>query len=148
MAGIKPRSCKAKGRVFQQLVRDKLREVGKIVNLVNEDIESRGMGQPGVDIILSPAAQRELGNLQIECKKVEKLNVIETYMTHANRYKDIEGEKLLIHTRNSTSSKKIPVLVTLSLESYLAMIEDIIIKDFVIKGYENLEVTGSNNKYK
>lgn len=63
--GIKPSSAKAKGRNFQQYVRDKLRELHP--SLDPDDIRSTSMGAPGEDIQLSPAA-RKLIPLSFECK--------------------------------------------------------------------------------
>jgi hypothetical protein len=69
---ISVQSAKAKGRRLQQLVRDKLRSLSS--NFREGDIESRGMGQSGEDIILSPHA-RDLLPLSIECKSYAKFAV-------------------------------------------------------------------------
>jgi hypothetical protein len=98
---MKTSSAKAKGRKLQQEVRDALRVVGTAYGLVDGDIESRGMGQNGVDVILSPAAQRVFP-LSIECKQVEKLNVVGVFYEHFEKYKDSADLKLLIHGRNRT----------------------------------------------
>ena len=132
---MKTSSAKAKGREFQKVVRDKLRLIGAKYMLVDEDIESRPMGQNGTDIILSPAARTVFGNLQVECKKVEKLNVIETFMKHAERYKDIPGDKLLIHTRNSKSNKRVPALVTMDIDCFMDLIDTTIEQEYLIKRF-------------
>jgi hypothetical protein len=100
---MKTSSAKAKGRKLQQEVRDALRKAGVEHGLVDGDIESRGMGQNGVDVILSPAAQKVF-DLYIECKQVEKLNVVSTFYEHFNKYADKPGLKLLVHGRNRTES--------------------------------------------
>lgn len=69
---MKPRSAKAKGRVFQQRVRDELLEAAP--HLKPDDVRSTSMGAPGEDILLSPLA-RKMYPYSIECKNVEKLNI-------------------------------------------------------------------------
>lgn len=60
-----PQSCKAKGRVFQQWVKNFLLKT--FPSLEEDDIKSTSMGAGGEDIQLSPAA-RKLLPYQIECK--------------------------------------------------------------------------------
>jgi hypothetical protein len=58
------------------------------------------MGANGVDIMFSPAARRVFGPLAIECKNVEALNVVSTFLAHAEKYpQDIP---YLVHKRNRT----------------------------------------------
>lgn len=68
-----PRSAKAKGRKFQQLVRDILLEFAEGI-LEKDDIRSTSMGADGEDILLSPAA-RKIYPYSFECKHVEKLSI-------------------------------------------------------------------------
>lgn len=71
---MKPSSCKAKGRVFQQFIRDMfLKWAGPL--LQPGDVKTAIMGESGTDIILSPLAQEVFPFHAIECKKVEKLNI-------------------------------------------------------------------------
>lgn len=72
---MKPQSAKAKGRKFQQQVRDKLIEQ---LEIHPEDIESRSMGAGGEDLIMARAARQKFP-CSIECKSVERLNVYEAY---------------------------------------------------------------------
>ena len=72
---MKTQSAKAKGRRFQQWVRDKLIEN---LNIHPEDIESRSMGAGGEDLIMARAA-REKFPYSIECKNQEKVNVWSAY---------------------------------------------------------------------
>ena len=72
---MKTQSAKAKGRRFQQWVRDKLIEV---LDIHPEDIESRSMGAGGEDVIMARAA-RETFPYSIECKNQEKINLWESY---------------------------------------------------------------------
>ena len=114
-------SCKAKGRRFQQGVCAALLEVGKQHGLVADDIKSTSMGVSGLDVLLSPAAKRALGDLAIECKNVETLNVVGVFTKHAAKYPrgrrgdddaviagaQLRGENaetlaLLFHKRNRT----------------------------------------------
>lgn len=62
---MKPSSAKAKGRKFQQWVRDQLLE--RFPSLEPDDIRSTSMGAGGEDILLSPSA-RKLIPYSIECK--------------------------------------------------------------------------------
>ena len=69
---MKPRSCKAKGRRFQQEVRDLLLKFAP--SLEPDDVRSTSMGASGEDILFSPAARR-IYPYNIECKNVESLNI-------------------------------------------------------------------------
>ena len=69
---MKTQSAKAKGRKLQQWVRDQIIEQ---LEVHPEDIESRSMGAGGEDLIMARAA-REKFPFSIECKNVEKLNVL------------------------------------------------------------------------
>lgn len=63
---MKTSSAKAKGRKHQQNIRDIL--LKEFPELEEGDVESRGMGGAGVDLMLSPLARRLVG-LSIEAKK-------------------------------------------------------------------------------
>lgn len=73
---MKPSSAKAKGRVFQQLVRDKI--LSTFPSLEADDVRSTSMGANGEDVQISPAA-RKLFPYQIECKSREKVAVYGMY---------------------------------------------------------------------
>ena len=72
---MKTQSAKAKGRRFQQWVRDQLIEE---LGVHPEDIESRSMGAGGEDLIMARAA-REKFPYSIECKNQESLNIWKSY---------------------------------------------------------------------
>ena len=72
---MKTQSAKAKGRRFQQWVRDLLIEK---LEVHPEDIESRSMGAGGEDLIMSRSA-REKFPYSIECKNQESLNIWKSY---------------------------------------------------------------------
>jgi hypothetical protein len=72
---MNPSSAKAKGRRFQQWVRDMLIEHRSIHP---EDIESRSMGAGGEDLIMARDARNKFP-FSIECKNQEKLNIWEAY---------------------------------------------------------------------
>ena len=72
---MKTQSATAKGRRFQQWVRDKLIET---LRVHPEDIESRSMGAGGEDLIMARAA-REKFPYSVECKNQERLNLWEAY---------------------------------------------------------------------
>ena len=72
---MKTQSAKAKGRRFQQWVRDILIEK---LNVHPEDVESRSMGAGGEDLIMARAARLKFP-YSIECKNQESLNVWKSY---------------------------------------------------------------------
>ena len=72
---MKTQSAKAKGRRFQQWVRDQLIEK---LDVHPEDVESRSMGAGGEDLIMARAA-REKFPYSIECKNQESLNIWKSY---------------------------------------------------------------------
>ena len=65
-----PKYSKAKGRKLQNLLRDKLRVA--FPSLEEDDVKSQTMGMPGEDIVLSPAARKQIP-YSFECKNVERL---------------------------------------------------------------------------
>lgn len=69
---MKPQSAKAKGRRFQQFVRDAI--LAMFPNLEPDDVRSTSMGASGADLLLSPAARRAFP-YYVECKNVEALNI-------------------------------------------------------------------------
>lgn len=71
------RSNKVKGRNFQQEVRDFI--LKHFPSLEADDVRSNPMGAPGEDILLSPAARKVLGGIQIECKKSKKISLMRWY---------------------------------------------------------------------
>ena len=73
---MKPSSAKAKGRLFQQWVRDRLLAAFK--SLEPDDCRSTSMGAGGEDIQLSPAA-RKLVPWSIECKSNKAIAVYKFY---------------------------------------------------------------------
>ena len=83
---MKTQSAKAKGRRFQQWVRNQLIEK---LNVHPEDVESRSMGAGGEDLIMARAA-REKFPYSIECKNQEKLNVWESYSQAVENSKNYE----------------------------------------------------------
>ncbi len=71
MAAGTPQSAKAKGRRFQQEIRDDLiRDLG----IHEGDILSTSMGAPGLDLYLSPAARGRFP-FGVECKRQERLSI-------------------------------------------------------------------------
>ena len=96
---MKTASAKAKGRGLQQEIRDLYRQLGQAYGLVDGDIESRGMGQQGTDLIFSPAALK-LFNHEIECKKHRQVRVPALFKEHYKKYQDTSALKLLFHEDN------------------------------------------------
>ena len=111
---MKTSSAKAKGRRLQQSVCASLLEI--FPQLEPDDITSRGMGQNGVDVILTPVARRIVGDLAIECKNVESLNVVGVFNKHATRYP--KATSVLVHSRNHQQP-----LCTVTLKHYLELLQ-------------------------
>ena len=70
MTANSPQARKAKGRKFQQEIRQALLET--FTNLEDDDIINTSMGCGGTDLKLSPAAQKVVP-YAIECKAQEKI---------------------------------------------------------------------------
>ena len=71
--GVNVKTSKAKGRRLQNYVRDTLRTLFSS-RLEEDDIKSQTMGMCGEDIVLSPAAQKEIP-YSFECKNKERLDL-------------------------------------------------------------------------
>lgn len=94
---MKASSAKAKGRRFQQWVRDQILE--RFPELGADDVLSRGMGSGGEDVILSTAA-RALVPISCECKNQESLSIwaaMEQATTNAGPHTPV-----VFFTRNRT----------------------------------------------
>ena len=107
---MKTQSAKAKGRRFQQWVRDQLIEK---LNVHPEDVESRSMGSGGEDLIMARAARSKFP-YSIECKNQESVNVWKSYAQakgNAGEY-----EPLVVLKRNNTKP-----LVLLDAEYFIAL---------------------------
>ena len=114
---MKTSALKAKGRRIQNYVAGFFSLFGQtFFGLKDGDVAPRPMGQGGVDVIFSPAASKFF-NFDIECKNVEKLNIVATYNKHARQYEKTPGIPLLIHAKNKSK-----VLVTLSFEDFLELL--------------------------
>jgi hypothetical protein len=71
MTANTPKSRKAKGRVFQQQVRE---EILVAMDLDPKDVLSTPMGQAGPDIYFAAQAQNEFP-FAVECKHQDRLNL-------------------------------------------------------------------------
>ena len=72
---MNPKSVKAKGRVLQNLVRDKLH---LLFPKLTKDIQSQTMGMKGMDIVLTPMARKKIP-YAFECKNVERFDLWKTW---------------------------------------------------------------------
>ena len=110
---MKPQSAKAKGRLFQQLIRDKIIDLLKPYGVVAEDVKSTSMGAGGVDVQLSPFAKTFLP-IAPECKSHNSMAVYKLWeQTVAN--KGNETPVLFIKVNNKKP------LVVIDLEYYLQL---------------------------
>ena len=93
---MKTQSAKAKGRRFQQWVRDQLIET---LSVHPEDVESRSMGAGGEDLIMARAARKKFP-YSIECKNQESVNVWKAYEQAGENSGDYEP--IVVLKRNNT----------------------------------------------
>ena len=111
---MKPQSAKAKGRLFQQWVRDQLIEHREIHP---EDIESRSMGAGGEDLIMARDARQKFP-FSIECKNQEKLNVWDAYKQASENSKDYEP--IVVMKKNNHKT-----LVVLDAEKFVKLCQEL-----------------------
>lgn len=112
-------SAKQKGRKLQQEACEMVSRITGIQYKSGEDglIESRGMGQNGVDVALRGEA-REKFPYSIECKATESLNLLEAIQqAKENMYEGTDW--LLIHDRKKMSE---PVVI-MSMSAFEALFE-------------------------
>ena len=107
---MRPQSAKAKGRLFQQWVRDQLIEHREIHP---EDIESRSMGAGGEDLIMARDARQKFP-FSIECKNQERVNVWQSYEQAKTNCKGYEP--LLVIKRNRSKP-----LVVMDAEHFVSL---------------------------
>ena len=111
---MKTSSAKQKGRKLQQWMRDLL--IQKL-GIHPEDIESRGMGSQGEDLIMARAA-REKFPLSIECKNQESVNVWKAYEQASEN--SGEYEPIVVIKRNQSKP-----LVVIDAEYFVSMFKEV-----------------------
>ena len=116
MTANTPRSRKSKGAKFQNEIRDAILECFK-EQLEPDDVKTAVMGESGMDIKLSPAAQK-LFPFAVEAKRTEKVSLRQWW----EQAKANETEKLkpLVITKQN---RKEP-LVVMSLECFLELLQN------------------------
>lgn len=108
---MKPQSSKAKGRLLQNYVRDKILEL--FPSLGRDDVRSTSMGATGEDVQLSSAA-RKLFPFQTECKS-KAASQVHTYYEQAKSHGPHEPLVVVKKDRSIT-------LAIVSLDYFLKMI--------------------------
>ena len=109
------RSAKAKGRLGQQEIRDKLLE--SFPHFEKDDIKSAIMGDTGADIQFSPQAKKRLP-LSIEIKRRKnELKTVYTYIEQAVKHST--GEPVVFYRSDHR-----PWVVMIGLEHYMDLLED------------------------
>lgn len=98
---MRPSSAKAKGRRFQQWVRDRMLDLADW--LEPDDVRSTSMGASGEDLLLSPAA-RQVFPISMECKNQERLSIWKAMEQAAEHAASQEGSyvPVVFFTRNRT----------------------------------------------
>jgi len=109
------RSAKAKGRLGQQEIRDKLLE--SFPHFEKDDIKSAIMGDTGADIQFSPQARKRLP-LSIEIKRRKnELKTVYTYIEQAVKHNT--GEPVVFYRSDHR-----PWVAMIGLEHYMDLLRD------------------------
>ena len=109
------RSAKAKGRLGQQEIRDKLLE--SFPHFEKDDIKSAIMGDTGADIQFSPQARKRLP-LSIEIKRRKnELKTVYAYIEQAVKHNT--GEPVVFYRSDHR-----PWVVMIGLEHYMDLLKD------------------------
>tara|TARA_R110002050_G_scaffold18024_1_gene52868 strand:+ start:5093 stop:5440 length:348 start_codon:yes stop_codon:yes gene_type:complete len=109
------RTGKAKGRLGQQEIRDKLLEI--FPEFEPDDIKSTTMGDTGCDVQLSPAAQKKIP-LSIEVKRrKDDLKTVYKYLQQASNHG--KGEPVVFYR-----SDRKPWVVMVGLDHYMELIKN------------------------
>lgn len=107
------RTAKAKGRLGQNEIRDKILET--FPELEPDDVKSTTMGDSGEDIQLSPAARKKIP-ITIEVKRRKSaLKTVYTYMDQAKSH--AKGEPVVFYR-----SDRMPWVVMVGLDHYMELI--------------------------
>ena len=114
MVATTPASRKAKGRRFQQAVRQDLIDH---LGINPGDILSTAMGQSGCDLYLSPAARERFG-FGVECKAQETISLPAWWKQCENNASKVELTPLLLIKRNREDA-----LAVMRWEDLLRLIE-------------------------
>lgn len=110
---MKPQSSKAKGRKFQQQIRDLILQYWP--TLQPDDVRSTSMGSGGEDVQLSPAARLILP-YQIECKAKARAQVY-TWYEQAKEHGDYQPLVFIKQDRHRP-------LVVLDAEHFLSLLKE------------------------
>lgn len=111
---MKTSSAKAKGRLLQQLIRDKILDA--FPRLEPDDVKSTSMGAQGEDIQLSPAARRWFP-YSVEAKSRASVGVYAWYQqAKANAPKDMEP--ILVIKQNHSKP-----LVLIDLDAFMELVK-------------------------
>ncbi len=110
---MKTSSAKAKGRLLQQLVRDKILDA--FPRLEPDDVKSTSMGASGEDIQLSPAARRWFP-FSVECKSRA---TISTYAWYQQAKTNAPKDTTPIVVMKQNHSKP---LVIIDLDSFMELV--------------------------
>lgn len=113
------KGCKAKGRGFQNKIRNMYRAVGAKWGLEDGDIEGRQMGGIGVDIVFSPAAQGIFDH-EVECKKHRRVAVSRLFEEHLEKYESTKSLKLLFHENDRSNT-----LVTMKAADFISLVDQL-----------------------
>jgi hypothetical protein len=112
---VRASSAKSKGRRLQQYICQCLLDIGSRYGLEKDDLKSCSMGSGGLDVQMSPAARKVFGNLAIEAKNRESLNVTTVFWEHSAKYNGLIP--ILVSKKN-----KAEPIVTLRFSDFLDLL--------------------------
>lgn len=111
---MKPQSSKAKGRNFQNKIRDLI--LATFPELEADDVRSTSMGAPGEDVQLSPKARKAFP-YQTECKSKAR-SQIHTYYVQAQSHGKHEPIVFVKQDRKET-------LAIVEAEHFLSLLKEL-----------------------
>ena len=112
---MKPQSAKAKGRLLQQKVVQRILEA--YPELEKGDVRSTSMGAGGEDVQLSPLARRTLGNITFECKSRARVAVYPWYFQCLRNAPNQEMPVLVVKQNNA------PPLAVIDFDYYMELLK-------------------------
>lgn len=136
---MKPSSAKAKG---QRFVKEIAKDLTEYLKIDPADMRVTPSGVPGVDLWLSPKAQKAFP-FAIECKNQEALNV---WAAHAQAAANALGTSLiplLLFRRNKSET-----YVSMHFDDFITIMQQLNMKGGYINGYEKRNGEKENYKEK
>lgn len=114
---MKPKSCKAKGRLLQQLVRDSIIEV---FDHPAELVKCAIMGESGADVVPLGTTLGDPLHIAIECKAVEAFSLYASWKQTVDNASKLGRRPVLVTRRNNSTAMAVVTLEHLLTLMYIA----------------------------